>query len=148
MTLVPWDPFRNILSLQERMNRLFDDTMKVNRDGEPLATGTWMPAVDIYETAEEIVLVAELPGIEPADVDVQLRDNTLSIKGERKMEKAVKDESYHRVERVYGSFSRTFTLPATVDQEKINANFSKGLLEIKMPKAVQAKPQKIDIVVK
>jgi len=148
MSLVRWDPLKNLISLQERMNRLFDETMKMSHGHEPVSGGVWSPAVDIFETAEEIVLVAELPGIEPGDVDIQVRDNTLTIKGERKMEKSVKEESFHRVERAYGAFSRTFTLPSTVDHERISANFTKGLLEVRMPKSSKARPQKIKIEVK
>ena len=148
MAIVPWDPFKNILSLQERMNRLFDEAVHRGQAGEALAGPTWSPAVDIYETDEDIVIDAELPGMDRDDVDIQVRDNTLILKGERKMEKTVKDEGYHRMERMYGSFSRTFTLPSTVDQEKISASYDKGVLHIRMPKTAKTKPQQIKIEVK
>jgi len=141
--LTPWDPFRNLLSLQDRMNRLFDETI-TRGDTETMKYGAWSPAVDIYETDTDIVLSAEIPGMDASDVDVEVNDNTLTLKGERKMEKDVKEESYHRVERAYGSFVRSFTLPSTVDQEKISANYSKGVLEIKIPKT-QARKTKISI---
>jgi HSP20 family protein len=148
MALVPWDPFKNLATLQERMNRLFDESLQKGQDAELFTSGTWMPAVDIYETEDEITLVAELPGMDHGDVDIQVRDNSLTLKGERKMEKPVKEETYHRVERAHGSFSRSFTLPTSVDQEKITASFGKGLLEIKMPKSPKARAQQIKIEVK
>ena len=148
MTLVPWDPFRNLLSLQDRMNRLFDESMARGHATEHLDHGTWAPPVDIYETEGEIVMVTELPGMDEKEVDIEVRDNVLTLKGERSMEKAVKQESYHRVERVYGSFSRSFTLHQTVDSEKIAATYDKGILEIRMPKSEKAKPQLIKIEAK
>jgi len=148
MTLVRWDPFRNLMTLQERMNRLFEETVQRGREDEPLMPGMWTPPVDIFEAGEEIVLTAELPGMEMKDIDIQVRDNTLTLKGERKMERDVKEDSFHRVERAYGTFSRSFTLPQTVDQEKISASYTKGVLEIRMPKTALAKPKQIQIDVK
>ncbi|MBI5190288.1 MAG: Hsp20/alpha crystallin family protein [Nitrospirae bacterium] len=145
MTLVPWDPFKNLMTLQDRMNRLFDETVQRGQGGEPMARGTWLPPVDIYETDEAVVMSAELPGMDESDVDIQVRDNTLTIKGERKLEKDVKEESYHRVERTYGAFTRSFTLPATIDQDGITASYKKGVLEIRMPKSAKAVPQQIKI---
>ena len=144
MTLVPWDPFRNLLSIQDRMNRLFDESL--HRGGtENFDRGTWTPPVDIYETEHELVLVTEIPGMDEKDVEIEVSDNVLSLKGERTMEKSVNQESYHRVERTYGHFSRSFTLPQTVDSDKITATYNKGVLEIKMPKSQKAKPQQIKI---
>jgi HSP20 family protein len=148
MSLVPWDPFRNLVALQDRMNRMFEETVQAGKETGMMRPGTWAPAVDIYEDEEEVVLVAEVPGIEMEDVDIQVRDNTLTLKGERKMEKPVNKENYHRVERTYGSFMRAFTLPSTVDQDKISANYAKGVLEIKMPKSARSKPTQIKIDVK
>lgn len=148
MTLVPREPFMNLVALQDRMNRLFDETMQAGNDTELMRTGTWAPVVDIYENEDEIVLSAEIPGIDMEDVDVQVRDNTLTLKGERKMEKPVKQENFHRVERVYGKFMRAFSLPASVDQERISANYSRGVLDIKMPKTARSKPSQIKIDVK
>ncbi len=144
MTLVRWDPFRNLLTLQERMNRLFDESLH-RGDTESFDRGTWTPPVDIYETEQEVVLVTEIPGMDEKDVEIEVRDNVLTLKGERVMEKSVNQESYHRVERAYGHFSRSFTLPQTVDNEKITATYNKGVLEIKMPKTQKAKPQQIKI---
>jgi HSP20 family protein len=148
MSIVKWDPLKNLVALQDRMNRLFDETLEREHGSEGLMAGAWAPPVDIYETDNDVVIVAELPGIEEKDVDVQVRDNVLTIKGERKMEKSLKEESYHRVERTYGSFSRSFTLPTSVNQDKISATYTRGVLEIKMPKAEQAEPQQIKIQVK
>lgn len=145
MTLVPWDPFKNLITLQDRMNRLFDETMEGGRKTELVKAGAWAPPVDIFENETEIIMSAELPGIDMKDVDVQVRENTLTLKGERRMEKAEQKENYHRVERVYGSFMRSFTLPSTVDQEKITANYTRGVLEIRLPKTAKSKPTQIKI---
>lgn len=148
MALVPWDPIRNLISLQDRMNRLFDETMHRGRGTESMDMGTWAPPVDIYETENEIVMVAEVPGVDEKDVDVEVKDNLLTIKGERRMEKSVKEESYHRVERAYGGFTRSFTLPQAVDSEKITATYNRGVLEIRMPKPKKAKTHQIKIETK
>ena len=145
MTLTPWDPLRNLISIQDRMNRLFDESL--HRQGsDGLEHGTWTPPVDIYETESEIVLVAEIPGMDENDVEVEVRDNVLLLRGERKMEEDLNKESYHRVERAYGGFQRTFTLPQSVDSTNISAAYSKGVLEIKMPKTKKAAAQQIKIV--
>ena len=148
MVLVPWDPFKNLMSLQERMNRLFDETMQKGQEPDMLQAGAWVPAVDIYETEDDITLVAELPGMSQGDVDIQVRENTLTLKGERRMEKDAKEETYHRLERVYGAFSRSFTLPGSVEHDKITATFEKGLLEIRMPKSPKSRSHQIKIEVK
>ena len=145
MALVPWDPFRNLLSLQERMNRLFDETLRRGQGEGTLDRGAWTPPVDIYETGSELVLMAGIPGIDMGDVEVEVRDNVLTLKGERVMEKSVEQESYHRVERAYGGFIRSFTLPGTVDSDKITASYSKGVLEVRIPKTEKSKPQHIKI---
>ena len=145
MAIIPWDPFRDLVSLQERMNRLFDESLHRGQGTESLDRGMWTPAVDIYETEEFIVLVAEIPGMDENDVDVEVNDNVLTLKGQRILEKDVGQESYHRMERSYGSFSRSFTLPKTVDYERISAKYNKGVLEVRMPKTATAKPQQIKI---
>ncbi len=146
MALIRWDPFREISALQERMNRLFAD---VRSQGslreEEIARGSWVPAVDIFETNEAIVLKAELPGITAKDVSVEVKDNTLTLKGEKKFEKEVNEENYYRVERSYGSFQRAFTLPGTISQEKVKAKFKDGILEISLPKVEQARPKQIKV---
>jgi len=146
MALIRWDPFREISSLQERMNRLFSDVrLRTPYGEEEITQGAWIPAVDIYETNEAIVLKAELPGIPKEDIFIEVKDNTLTLKGEKKFEREVKEENYHRVERSYGSFQRAFTLPGTVQQDKVRAKFRDGILEITLPKLEQAKPKQIKV---
>jgi len=145
-----WDPFREISSLQREMDRLFSQYFGRIRgpEEEGLAVAAWSPAVDIYETDEKLVLKVELPGLKKEDIDIQVRDNTLTLKGEKKFEKEVKEENYHRTERAYGTFQRSFTLPSTIKQEGIEAIFKDGILEISLPKAEEAKPKQIKIQVK
>ncbi|HXB55889.1 MAG TPA: Hsp20/alpha crystallin family protein [Vicinamibacteria bacterium] len=148
MAIVRWEPFRDLIGLQERMNRLFDESFRgINRTGgeEDWVGGSWAPAVDIYEQNGNIVLKAELPGIDPKDVDVRVENNILTLRGERKLENEVKRENYHRVERAYGSFTRSFTLPNVVDTEKIKAEYKDGLLRMTLPKKDEAKPKQISI---
>lgn len=149
MAIVRWDPFRDLISIQDRMNRLFEQTLARTRgEEEGIATSTWMPAVDIYETPDQVVMKAELPGLTREDIEINVRDNTLSLRGERKFEKEVKEENYLRIERAYGSFQRSFTLPATIQQDKIKAVFKDGVLEVSLPKAEEARPKQIKIDVK
>ena len=145
MAVVRWDPFRDLGLLQDRMNRLFDDAGRSWRTDEPAATTNWSPAVDIFETEGEIVVKAELPGMDRKDITLHLENNVLTLRGERKFEKETKDENYHRIERSYGSFSRSFSIPATVDEEKIHADYKDGVLKILLPKKEQAKPKQIKI---
>jgi HSP20 family protein len=145
MAVVRWDPFRDLGLLQDRMNRLFDDAGRGWRNDEPAATTSWSPSVDIFETEGEIVVKAELPGMDRKDITLHLEKNVLSIRGERKFEKETKDENYHRIERSYGNFSRSFSIPATVDEEQIRADYKDGVLKIILPKKEQAKPKQIKI---
>jgi HSP20 family protein len=149
MAIVRWEPFRDLLSLQDRMNRLFDESYRTTQRGgsedEWALGGSWAPAVDIYEQGTDIVLKAELPGVDPKDVDIRLENNVLSLRGQRKLESEVKRENYHRVERSYGTFSRSFTLPTVVDQASIKAEFKDGLLRLTLPKREEAKPKQIQI---
>jgi HSP20 family protein len=132
--------------MQERMNKLFEDVMKPPyRSDEGLATPNWAPAVDIYETDKEIVLKAEIPEMQEKDIQIKVEDNILSVSGERRMEKEVKEESYHRIERSYGSFSRSFTLPQTVDRDAIKAVYKEGVLKVTLPKKEEVKPKQIKI---
>ena len=146
MALIRWDPFREMSSLQERMNRLMSDYRTRSPFGEEeMAQGSWIPAVDIYETKESIVLNVELPGVTKEDIALEVKDSTLTIKGEKKLEKNVTEENFHRMERSYGSFTRAFTLPSTVQQDKVKAKFRDGILEIMLPKAEEAKPKQIKV---
>ncbi len=145
MAIVRWDPFRDLSMLQDRMNRLFDDAGRPWRTDEPAATTSWSPSVDIFETEGEIVVKAELPGMDRKDIQLNLENNVLSLRGERKFQKETKDDNYHRIERSYGVFSRAFSIPATVDEERIRADYKDGVLKIVLPKKDQAKPKQIKI---
>jgi len=149
MTLIRWtDPFRDIAVLQDRMNRLFGDILdRGHTGGEGMEKGTWMPNVDIYETKDSICVRAELPGVEKDAVSVEVKEGVLTLRGERKFEKEVKEENYHRIERSYGTFHRSFTLPSTVDAEKVSARMKDGVLELNLPKKEQARPKQIKIAV-
>lgn len=148
MAVVKWDPFRDLISIQDRMNRMFEQTLSRSRLEEGISTATWTPAVDIYETPDRIVLKAELPGMTNEDIDIQLQDNSLTLKGERRFAKDVQEENYLRIERAYGPFQRSFTLPSSVQQEKIRATFHDGVLEVVMPKADAAQAKRISINVR
>jgi HSP20 family protein len=148
MAIIRWEPFRDLVSLQERMNRMFDESFRGAGRGaaeEDWVGGAWAPAVDIYEQDGNIVLKAELPGIDPKDVDVRVENNILTLRGERKLDNEVKRESYHRVERSYGTFIRSFTLPNMIDTEKIKAEYKDGVLRMILPKKDEAKPKQISI---
>jgi HSP20 family protein len=142
--LTRWEPFREFSSL-ERMNRLFRDSYSRASQDESLTTSTFAPAVDVYEDEHQVTLKIEVPGIDEKDIDVQVENNTLTVHGERKIEKEEKEENYRRVERQYGSFSRTFTLPLTVETEKVSATYDKGVLKIALPKKAEAKPKQIKV---
>ncbi len=145
MALMKWDPFRDLNALQDRMNRLFEDAGRGWRGDEPVSTTSWSPAIDIFETEGEIVVKAELPGMDRKDISLNLENNVLTLKGERKFEKETKEENYHRIERSYGGFGRTFSIPSMVDEEKIRADYKDGVLKIILPKKEQAKPKQIRI---
>ena len=152
MALIPWrttrnwDPFEEWGGVDDRISRLFDETFgrypAVRRE---TLDKTWLPAVDIYEDKENIVVKAELPGVKKDEVAIEIKDNILTLSGERKQEQETKKENYHRVERVYGKFSRSFTLPDSVQVDKVKANYRDGILEIALPKAEAAKPKAIPI---
>jgi len=145
MAVVRWDPFRDLNMLQDRMNRLFEDASRNWKSDEPASTTTWSPAVDIFETESEIVVKAEVPGMDRKDITLNLENNVLTLRGERRFLKEAKEENYHRIERSYGGFSRAFTIPVTVEEEKIRADYKDGVLTILLPKKEQAKPKQIRI---
>jgi HSP20 family protein len=150
MAIVRWEPFREMVTIQDRMNRIFEEAFRANRRAdseEDYALAAWAPAVDIYEQDGNIVLKAELPGVDPKDVDVRVENNVLTLRGERKLDSDVKKEGYHRVERAYGSFGRSFTLPTVVDTEKIKAEYKDGVLRLTLPKREEAKAKQISISV-
>ncbi len=142
MAITRWDPFREVVALQNRMNNLFRE---MNEGDSPLTTASFVPAVDIYEDPKKVVLKLEVPGIEEKDLDVRVENNTLTVKGERKFEKEEKEENFHRIERRYGSFYRSFTLPSTVDSEHINASYTNGILKLELSKKPEAQPKQIKV---
>jgi HSP20 family protein len=145
MGVVKWDPFRDLLSIQDRMNRLFEATLSRSRTEEGMSASTWAPPVDIYETSDRIVLKADLAGLSREDIDIRVQNTTLTLRGERRFTKDVQEENYLRLERAYGPFERTFTLPATVRADDIQASFKDGVLEVSIPKAEGDKPRRIRI---
>jgi HSP20 family protein len=144
--LTRFEPFREFSTLQDRVNRLFRETY-TNEGGrdESLTASKFAPAVDVYEDEHTVTLKIEVPGIDEKDIDIRLENNTLTVHGERKIEKDEKEENYRRVERQYGTFTRTFTLPTTVDSEKVSANYDKGVLKVTLPKKAEAKPKQIKV---
>jgi HSP20 family protein len=149
MSITRFDPFRELAHMQDRINRIFGDVYR-GEDGQDavLNRGDWLPAVDIFENDHhEIVLTAEIPGVRKDDLDIRVENNTLTIRGERKREQEAAKESYHRVERLYGTFSRSFSLPSTVDNEKVNAEFKDGVLKVTLPSREEAKPRQIQVQV-
>jgi HSP20 family protein len=141
-----WDPFRELGLLQDRMNRLFQDfSGGAGRGEEGLAAATFVPPVDVYEDEHAITLKMEVPGIEQKDIDIRLENSTLSVRGERKFEKEEKEENFHRIERRYGSFFRSFSLPTAVDTENVTADYDHGVLKIRLPKRAEAKPKQIKV---
>ncbi len=147
MTLIRWDPWKDLIALQERMSRLLEESFGRARREEGLVSGAWTPAVDIYETENSLVVTAEIPGVSEKDIEVKIENNQLIIKGERKFEKEAKEENYHRIERVYGSFYRSFSLPNTVDHDKVKAEYKNGVLKITLGKREEVKPKQIKIEV-
>ena len=146
MTVITrWDPFREFSTLQGRMNRLFRDSFGPEGREEALTTTGFAPAADVYEDEHGITLKVEVPGVDEEDIDVRIENNTLTVHGERKFEKEEKEENYLRVERSYGSFTRSFTLPNTVDTADVGADYDKGVLKIKLAKRAEAKPKQIKV---
>jgi len=146
MTIVKWDPFRNVAALQDRINRIFDESFSRTADvDDDISMSAWKPSVDIYETDEAIILKAELPGIKTEDVSVEITDNVLTLRGERVEDKEIKEGSYFRKERCFGTFSRAFNLQHRVQPDKIKAKFKDGILEIEIPKPEEEKPKQITV---
>lgn len=146
MTLLTrWEPVRELANLQDRMNRLFSESFGPVQSQETLAAGSFVPPVDVYEDEQGIRLKMEVPGIEEKDIDVRLENNLLTVRGERKLESETKEENYHRIERRYGNFTRSFTLPNTVNPEEVKASYSKGVLTIKLGKRAEARPKQIKV---
>ena len=149
MAILKWEPFRGVTTMQDRVNRLFNDLLVhqglMNGEGDTLRD--WVPAVDVLENTDNILIKAELPGMDMKDIHLEVEDQKLTITGEKKLEHEDKRENYQRVERVYGTFQRSFTLPSSVSAEKINASYERGVLTITLPKKEETRPRKIDIQV-
>src|SRR5882724_10037820 len=145
MSNVRYDPFRDLRTLQEEVNRLFTGSIPRTFDDEGIARGAWSPSVDIYENKEQIVLEAELPGMSREDFDLSVENNVITLRGERHFEKKDETDNYHRVERAYGSFLRSFTLPNTVSSEGAAADYRNGVLRVVLPKREETKARRIEI---
>jgi HSP20 family protein len=142
-TLTQFEPFRGATALEDQVNRLFSDVFE--RKGEESSLTAWAPSVDIYETEHELVVKADLPEVDPKDLDIRVENNILTIRGERQFEKNVNEENYLRVERAYGSFARSFSLANTVNSEAIKADYQNGVLTLSIPKREEAKPKQIKV---
>ncbi len=148
MAIVRWDPFRDLAEVQERVNRALGDFYGTRGSDDVMRRGAWIPPVDIYEGGNhEMIIKAEMPDIKQEDLDIRVEDNTLTITGEKKIDESVKQDQFHRVERAYGQFSRSFSLPATIDTEKVTADYKNGVLTIKLPMREEAKPKQIQVKV-
>jgi HSP20 family protein len=148
MALIKWTPRRDFLSLQEGMNELLEDAFGFPAKRRGFFERGFEPLVDVYEDKEKVEVKVELPGMDQKDVTVNVEDNVLTIKGEKKFEDEDKRDNYHKIERFYGKFERTFTLPSSIDQDKIKATFKKGVLRLELPKREEVKPKAIEIDVK
>jgi len=145
MTIVRYDPFRDLRTLQEEVNRLFSTNLTRSFGEEPFGRGTWSPSVDIFENKDQIVLEAELPGMNRDDFDLSIENNVITLRGERQFEKKEDSDNYHRVERSYGAFTRSFTLPQTVSAEGATAEYENGVLRVTLPKREETKARRIEI---
>lgn len=144
MAIRKWSPFNEFVALQNQLDRLFGETLERSARGE-IDFGSWVPPVDLREENDKLVLEMELPGLKKDDVEISLENNVLTIKGERKFEKEEKKENFHKIERSYGKFSRSFSLPTTVKPDGIDASLKDGILTVYLPFAEEAKPKKISI---
>jgi len=142
LTVSRWEPFRDLTTLQTRLNRIFGDPIP---SGNAAEVGTWAPPIDVVEEPDRLVFRAELPGVSKDDIDVKVENGTLVLRGEKKQVSEKESDTVHRIERFYGTFTRSFTLPSNLDTDKIEARYKDGVLELLIPKAEEAKPRKIQI---
>jgi HSP20 family protein len=149
MAILRSDPFRDLFQLQDHLFKTFDSAVRGGRafQGEQGLTGTWTPLVDVFEDADGVTLKVELPEVEASEVDLHVEDNTLTLRGERKLEQTATENGYQRTERAYGAFQRSFTLPPTIDSEHISAESKDGVLRIRLPKRAETKPRQIKVQV-
>src|SRR5678809_65812 len=145
MTIVRYDPFRDLRTLQEEVNRLFSTNLTRGFGEEGIGRGAWAPSVDIYENKDQIVLEAELPGMKKEDFDLSIENSVITLRGERRFEKTDESDNYHRVERSYGQFTRSFTLPQTVSAEGATAEYNNGVLRVTLPKKEETKARRIQV---
>jgi HSP20 family protein len=146
MAIVRWDPFRDVATLQDRINRIFNESFGRTRDlDEEVSLNDWSPPVDIYETGDGIVLKVELPGVNKDDVSVEVKDNVLTLKGERLLDPKIKDENYYRKERSFGKFKRSFSLQETIKPDLIKASFKDGVLTVAIPRPEEEKPKQVTV---
>ena len=145
MSITRYDPFRDLRTLQDEVNRLFSSNLSRSFGDEGIARGAWAPTVDIYENKDQIVLEAELPGMNREDFELSIENNVLTLRGERRFEKKDESDNYHRVERAYGSFTRSFTLPQTVSSENVTAEYKNGVLRVVLQKREEVKARRIEI---
>lgn len=143
MTLVRWDPFRELVTMSDRLNRMLAEPSTLAREGEPY--GTWVPPVDIFEKDDTLYLRAELPGMRKEDIDLRIENGVLTLTGERRRDEILAQATGHRLERLSGTFTRSFTLPTTVDAGKIAASYRDGVLEVRLPKSEASKPKRVEI---
>jgi len=142
-TITRLQPFRGFSALQDQVNRIFNET--VRSQGDESALAAWAPSVDIYETPNELVVKADLPEVDEKDIDIRVENNLLTIRGERKFDKSVTEDNYLRIERTYGTFSRSFSLPNTVNAEAIRAEYKNGVLTVNLPKREESKPRQVKV---
>ena len=145
MAIVRWKPFRDMVSIQDEMNRLFEDFFGQTPTRAGWTNGAWNPSVDVSEDKDSVIIRAEMPGMTKEDVKISIQDNVLTLKGEKKQEKEEKEKNYHRVERSYGSFCRSFQLPTSVKNDKVKASYKDGVLCVTLPKTEEVKPKEIPI---
>ena len=145
MSLIRWDPFSNIATLQDRINRLFEDAFPRSENDEDLSASTWRPLVDIFESETGVTLLVDLPGVDKTDVSVEVKDNILTIKGNRTSEDAVDDRNYYRRERTFGGFQRSFGMRGPISPDKIKASFKNGVLRIELAKPEEEKPRQVSV---
>jgi len=144
MSVTRWDPFRELLTLQERLDKMYRDIERTRRE-EDFVSSAWTPPVDIFEMGEKFILKLEIPEVDKESIDIKINENELTIKGERKLEPGIEPDSYHRMERGYGTFTRSFSLTKTIDSAKIKAAIKDGILRIELPKKEEVKPKQIKI---
>jgi HSP20 family protein len=147
MTITRWDPYREVWTLQNRLSSLFQDYGRGHGENDSVSTAAFVPPVDVYENEHKIVLKLEVPGLKQEDLDIQIENNALTVKGERKFEEEEKEENFHRIERRYGSFFRSFKVPNTVNSEAVKASYDAGVLRIELEKRAEAKPKQIKVQV-